>query len=49
MKTAPFANALLKIVFSRCATLLFITAAFNDYRFVPHAQLTHIAETTACQ
>ena len=47
MKTAQFANTLVKIFFSRCATL--ITAAFNDYRFVPHAQLTHIAETTACQ
>ena len=48
MKTAQFANALLKIFASRCATLI-ITAAFNDYRFVPHAQLTHVAETTACQ
>ena len=48
MKTAQFANTLLKIFFSRCATVI-ITAAFNDYRFVPHAQLIHIAETTACQ
>ena len=36
------------IFYSRCATLN-ITVTFNDYRFIPHAQLTHLAKTMACQ